>query len=81
MLHLACYNGDHPECIKLLLSAKADINALDDRGSTPVYATCAHGAGLGVAKLLEAGAADDTAGVLGYTPMWEAFGLAMPSAS
>lgn len=35
-LHLAGYNGGHPEVVPVLIAAGAELDALDDRGCTPL---------------------------------------------
>ena len=72
-LHLACCDEGAPKCVEVLLAAKADVSAVDERGSTPLYVSCSYDNHQCAALLLQAGAADDATGVKGYTPMWECF--------
>jgi ankyrin repeat protein len=56
---LAACDRDHPQCVRMLVEAKAAVDLPSRRGETPLMAACVHGA-IGCARaLLEAGASVD----------------------
>lgn len=71
LLHIAAKNGDGHIC-KLLLSANADVNAVDENGSAPLHLAAQHGNQLTVAALLEANADVEARDANGQTALYTA---------
>lgn len=74
-LHLAAARG-HAQLVPLLVGAGADVDALDTRGTTPLYAAAARGDLAAVRALLDAGASAggpaDAWPFMGMRPLHEA---------
>ena len=57
-LHMAAEEGNSG-CIRLLLNTKADCNAINERGQTPLHLAALNQSVESVSALLEAGARHD----------------------
>jgi hypothetical protein len=68
-LSWAAENG-HKAVVKLLLEAKADVNAKDNKGQTPLWCAARNGHEAVVKLLLEAKADVDAKDNGGRTPLW-----------
>ncbi|KAI7839821.1 hypothetical protein COHA_006442 [Chlorella ohadii] len=68
LLHAAA-RGDQAECIKALVKAGADVNAVTKLRGSPLHAAAQHGTGHAVAALLESGADPYVKNAEGKTPM------------
>ena len=72
-LHVIIYwKRERVDIVRLLLDSGADVNAVTDRGSTPLHLAAACGFEKCVALLLERGAAIDSMDELGRTPLYMA---------
>jgi ankyrin repeat protein len=68
-LHRACWGFPKTDVVDLLISYKADINAINNYGYTPLHWSCKHGHRNSTAKLINAGAKVDVTNVNGHTPI------------
>ena len=74
LLHHAAATADNPQVISLIIRDGFNVNAVDDRGRTPVHSAAASSPGV-LSALLEAGANPDSRDNSQWTPMhvaaWE----------
>lgn len=64
---------DSPECVKMLLDAGADPNALDDKGKTPLHVAAQTGGKRSITILLDYGTDVNATTVYGVTALHTSF--------
>src|ERR1700737_3064443 len=60
---------EHSETADLLVRARADVNAANDLGITPLFLACANGNAVIAGMLLSAGATPNAASSVGVSPL------------